>query len=896
MQLLRALSIRIKLIALVSLAVLGAQIFISCVLLWQEASRYGLAKRDSMLSAAQVLSAGVAPAVVSGNRLEIRTVLRAIGRIPGLLYVGVEDASGRELTDLGATEQLVRDLKFSTHEAEAMPLRALLRSRTAELEVPIVSGGLTVGRLRLVSDTSDLPAQLWSALSVTFYGALVALVLALLIALRLQRSITRPLTMLTRSMARVGSHHDYSTELKSQGNDEISVLVRGFNTMIADIRERDGKLARHRENLEQEVIERTQDYRDARDAAEAANNAKSDFLATMSHEIRTPMNGILVMADLLAGGDLPPRSRRYAEVIARSGQSLVAIINDILDFSKIEAGKLDVEQLAVEAADCAENAVNLFGERAQSKRLDLIARIDVDAPQYAVADPVRLNQVLANLVNNALKFTEAGSVTLRVGQSSGRVVFSVSDTGIGIAADKITSIFSAFSQADQTTTRRFGGTGLGLSIAQRLVSAMGGEITVTSQLGKGSVFSFSLPAAQDSQASAWPLLTDISRKQALICVSGQATCDALSYYLVQAGFDVSVASTETFATQVRTAGLIAAGVKELESLEENAVRGGATIIALAGLGEAGLERLEARGLAHVCLEVPLSRQDICAVLQAVCEGRPVKQANKSTWEAGKDVQFPGARVLVVDDGAVNREVAQEALRRFGIIAELACDGLEAVSLCASHDYDIVLMDGSMPGMDGFEATRKIRGRESEAGSQRQIIVAVTAHVVGRAADGWRECGMDGVLHKPFTMASMTACLSQFLTGQAAANQTTQSTFDAGDGVLDFALVEQLRDMAALGRSDFVLRVSALYRDHAPSALADIEAAWAVQDMQALSKAAHALKSMSYNVGAKRVGLLADELELQAGGSHMADADTQIKSLREAIAEACSELAAIALAA
>ena len=896
MQFLRALSIRIKLIALVSLAVLGAQLIISCVLLWQEASRYGLAKRDSMLSAAQVLSAGVAPAVASGNRLEIRTVLRAIGRIPGLVYVGVEDASGRELTDLGATEQLVRDLKFSPDAAESIPLATLLRSRTAELDVPIVSGGVTVGRLRIVSDTSDLPAQLWSALSTTFYGALAALVLALLIALRLQRSITRPLTMLTQSMARVGAHNDYSAELTSHGNDEIGVLVRGFNTMIADIRERDGKLARHREHLEQEVAERTQDFRDARDAAEAANNAKSDFLATMSHEIRTPMNGILVMADLLAAGDLPPRSRRYAEVIARSGQGLVAIINDILDFSKIEAGKLDVEQLAVDVADSAESAINLFGERAQSKGLDLVAQVDVDVPQYAIADPVRLNQVLANLINNALKFTEAGSVKLHVSHLSGRVAFSVSDTGIGIAADKVDSIFSAFSQADQTTTRRFGGTGLGLSIAQRLVTAMGGEITVSSTLGEGSVFSFSLPVVEGSIASPWPVQPVTSQRQALICFSGAATSNVLSYYLDKAGYHVSFASPESFEAHARTAGLIVAGVKELEALGENMSGSSASVIALAGLGEAGLERLQAKGLAEACLEMPLSRKDIFALLQAICDGRSLEKANQASRGTGPDTQFSGARVLVVDDGAVNREVAQEALRRFGIVVELACDGQEAVSACANNHYDLVLMDGSMPGMDGFEATRRIRSRETETRSRRQNIVAMTAHVVGRAADAWRDCGMDGVLHKPFTIASVSACLNQFLAARADAGETMHFRPDADNGVLDSALVAQLREMAALGRSDFVLRVTALYREHAPVAMTDIESAHAAQDAGELGKAAHALKSMSYNVGAKRVSLLADQLELQARDSHEPVTDAQIKSLRDAIAEACFELDVISRAA
>ncbi len=260
------------------------------------------------------------------------------------------------------------------------------------------------------------------------YASLLAMVVAIAIGLKLQGAISGPLRELTTVMSRVGHEHDYSLEFQSGRRDEIGILAHGFNTMLGDIRERDARLARHREQLEAEVVERTRDYREARDAAEAANNAKSDFLATMSHEIRTPMNGILVMADLLAAGDLPPRSRRYAEVIARSGQGLVAVINDILDFSKIEAGKLEVETLSVAVEEAAQNAVNLFGERAQGKGLDLVAYVAPDAPVAVLADPVRLNQVLANLINNALKFTERGHVALRVEREGGRVRFSVKDT------------------------------------------------------------------------------------------------------------------------------------------------------------------------------------------------------------------------------------------------------------------------------------------------------------------------------------------------------------------------------------------------------------------------------------------------------------------------------------
>ena len=882
------------------MAVLCAQFVVASVLIWQEAQRYAEVKRDAMLSAAQSLSAGLAPALAAGNPREIRNVLRAIGRIPGLVYAVVEDNEGREVADAGATERLAGDLEFSPSSTQAPPLASLLGSRTAELSTSVVSGGVTVGRLRVVSDTSDLWPRLRSALLTTVYASLLAMAVAIAIGLKLQGAISGPLRELTTVMSRVGHEHDYSIEFQSGRRDEIGILARGFNTMLGDIRERDTKLARHREQLEAEVVERTRDYREARDAAEAANNAKSDFLATMSHEIRTPMNGILVMADLLAAGDLPPRSRRYAEVIARSGQGLVAVINDILDFSKIEAGKLDVETLSVNIEEAAQNAVNLFGERAQGKGLDLAAHIAPDLPPAVLADPVRLNQVLANLINNAIKFTEHGHVALRVEREVGRVRFSVEDTGIGIAKDKVATIFSAFSQADQTTTRRFGGTGLGLSIAQRLVSAMGGEITVTSEPGRGSTFSFSLPvddaSGETSAPSAWPQIS--LGGTALICATGAASVSALSDYLAAAGLLPRSASSAELKEDAGKASIVVAEVGVLEAGGRRMAPVSTPVIALARLGETGIESLQARGLADLAFEMPLSRADVLRFLVALREGTDFRTASDERRTNSAATQYPSARVLVVDDGAVNREVAQEALRRFGIAAELVCDGQDAVAACAERDYDLVLMDGSMPGLDGFDATRAIRAAEQKRGTRRQPIVAMTAHVVGRAADAWREAGMDGVLHKPFTIAAMGECLARFLRGDKAPVAAAEPAGDVADEipVLDAAVIGQLREMAAMGRADFVRRITDLYLEHAPKALSEATAAQREGDVKALASAVHALKSMSLNAGAKQVSALAARIEEQARRHNECATAEDIEALAKALEQANAGLAKLALAA
>jgi signal transduction histidine kinase len=269
-------------------------------------------------------------------------------------------------------------------------------------------------------------------------------------------------------------------------DDEVGDMVASFNRMLGEIRSRDQALAAHMAGLEATVAERTAELSRARDAADAANRARGEFLAAMSHEIRTPMNGVLVMAEMLAAADLPSRQRRFAQVIASSGASLMAIINDILDLSKIEAGRLELEAAPVDLAEIAEEACALFWERARSKGLDLGTFVDPATPALVQGDAVRLRQIVSNLVNNAVKFTDSGGVLVLVGPGpAGGVRIAVRDTGPGIERDRIGRLFEAFTQEDQSTTRRFGGTGLGLAICQRLVGAMAGRFAVRSRPGAG---------------------------------------------------------------------------------------------------------------------------------------------------------------------------------------------------------------------------------------------------------------------------------------------------------------------------------------------------------------------------------------------------------------------------
>ncbi len=506
--------------------------------LWQETTRYVEAKRDSLVAVAHAFASAAAPAAAEGDRRATFAALRGVADVPGILYSRVTGPDGGLLAQTGVVTRLESDA-----DGRGASMWSILASRSIDVTVPIVRGGREVGRLEVVGDTSDLAANLLSTLKLTLLGGCAALGVALLVAARLQRGITAPLRRLTSTMSRIRESHDYRTRVEVESDDEVGILVEGFNTMLSEISERDARLETHRRNLEHDVAERTHDLRLARDAAEEASAAKSAFLATMSHEIRTPMNGILVMAELLASADLPPREQRYADVVAKSGHGLLAIINDILDFSKIESGKLELEEIEVDPAALADEVVTLFAERARSRGLDLAAHVDPATPRHVIGDPVRLNQVIGNLVNNALKFTEHGHVLLTVApdpDAPGAVAFAVHDTGIGIPDDKIGSLFQSFSQADQSTTRKFGGTGLGLAICKRLVEAMGGSFRVSSTVGRGSTFAFSAGRAKAGEAPrAVPRLPEgAARPRAHVLVAGDGTLLALTRYLAAAGYEL----------------------------------------------------------------------------------------------------------------------------------------------------------------------------------------------------------------------------------------------------------------------------------------------------------------------------------------------------------------------
>lgn len=669
---------------------------------------------------------------------------------------------------------------------------------TLTVGVPVQWNGGRYGLAQLHVDFWPNYVALATKTAVSAVLILIAVAIAQLFMRRLTRHLTEPVLDLAATVNAVSATGDFTLRTTVRGSDEVASLALGFNRMLDQLQERDARLASHRDWLEREVAERTAQLVRAKEDAEAANRAKSDFLATMSHEIRTPLNGVIGMNDLLRRTALNEAQRRFADAVHQSGMHLLQVISDILDFSKIEAGRFELECTDFDLRELVEDVARMLARQGQAKGLEVSCRVSAHCPTRLRGDPVRLRQVLVNLMGNAVKFTDHGFVEIAVEwmgatESGAALRFSLEDSGVGIPPEAQGRIFDAFAQADASTTRRYGGSGLGLAIARRIVQRMGGELAFDSAPGRGTRFWFDIDlACQPPSAAAASLSVlgtapasryDVLRNRRVALVIPQThTRGSVRALLEEWGVETSSASSlEAASVQLRQArserqpfDAIIVDESQLAEIPDatdtwrrDIARDQLPWIVLRAVAFVADDSAQDAG--SVDLTKPPRMYDLLDALLRALSRRPAAERASAEPGAGTEAvatrhaALPlGARILVVEDNAVNQDVIRAMLVSLGLVPVVADDGEAAFRRWQDERFALVLMDCQMPGIDGFEATARMREDEAAAGRPRTPIVALTAHALSDSRERCLQAGMDDYLAKPFQFGDLKRLLQQWL--------------------------------------------------------------------------------------------------------------------------------------
>ncbi|HEX8989744.1 MAG TPA: EAL domain-containing protein [Rhodocyclaceae bacterium] len=769
--------------------------------------------------------------------------------------------------------------------APALPRGAYLEAETADdwrFVAPVLAGSTAaspfdatekpeevLGYVRVIKSKATLTRMHAEIFGVNFAVSFSFAFVVLLMVRLLSKRMMGPLTRLSAAMAQAEAG---AAKVRAEvaGPKDIGDMALAFNKMIAVLEEREAEL------------------RDARDNALKFAKLKADFAATVSHEIRTPLNGVVGTLDILMAADLPQRQRQFVEIAWDSSQYLLDLINNILDFSKLEADKVVLEHTEFGVAHMVEDVIELLSPQSLQKGLDFGYLLAPDVPARLLGDPRRMRQVLINLVGNALKFTDSGGVEVNVGVAArdadaGRIVLriDVADTGIGIGPEAQASIFDSFTQADNSTTRRFGGTGLGLAICKQLVGLMGGDIGVESTPGQGSRFWFTVPLAL-APAEPMPRQPRWPGVRALVADESEIARRFVQQALTAWGFECRVAEDADGAlAELRQAEaraepyqlvvvdtVFSVGGQSLPLLIRREFAGGPRLVLT---NRYGADHVPAAMQADAYLAKPLCLERLMdAVAGAMGDGAEASASTQAQTAPSAPPGRRGWRVLVVEDNSTNQVIAEGMLGVLGCDVHVATCGQEGLLAFRREPWDLVFMDCNMPDMDGYEVTAAIRSLEDGSG-RRTPIVAMTANVQASDVEKCLASGMDDHMAKPLSLELVGDKLRRWIDGfvvEAAAAPAPRARVAGGDEEpIDASLLARLRE--ALGNS-IGLAIQPFLEDM-PAYLEEMEQAIAVGDTEALRRAAHAVKGASGNLGAMQLAAAAREIEELAEAALVSEA-------------------------